>query len=173
MPTSGGLAGTKSATSRVSVLNNRNPILVALIVTGPHDTAARPDDVAAAQVVRTVAAFGVAKAGILRLTESLACELAGTGARVFAMHPGFVRTPMTEGLARGDQGRAWLPDFGPGAQQRWGDARAAADLVEAIAGGAADDLAGRLLRAGDDLRALAVRCRADPDYRRLRLNWAG
>jgi len=123
--------------------------------------------------VGNISAFGVAKAGILRLTESLACELAGTGVRVFAMHPGFVRTAMTESLAWSEQGRTWLPEFGPGAEQRWGDARAAADLVEAIAGGAADDLTGRVLWAGDDLRALAARCRADPDHRRLRLNWAG
>ena len=31
-----------------------------------------------------VSAFGVAKAGIARLTESLACELDGTGVQVFA-----------------------------------------------------------------------------------------
>jgi len=116
-----------------------------------------------------VSAFAVAKAGIARLTESLACELAGTGLRAFAMHPGFVRTPMTERLAWSEQGRAWLPDFGEGAETRWGDGRAAADLVEAIAGGAADELTGRVLWAGDDLTALAARCRADPDYRRLRL----
>lgn len=43
-----------------------------------------------------VSAFAVAKAGIARLTESLACELAGTQVRVLGVHPGFVRTPMTE-----------------------------------------------------------------------------
>ena len=115
-----------------------------------------------------VSAFAVAKAGIARLTESLACELDGSGVRVFAMHPGFVRTPMTEMLAWSEQGRAWLPEFGPGAEERWGDARAAADLVMAIASGAADELTGRVLWAGDDLAALAARCLADPDYRRLR-----
>jgi 3-oxoacyl-[acyl-carrier protein] reductase len=116
-----------------------------------------------------VSAFAVAKAGIARLTESLACELEGSGVRVFAMHPGFVRTPMTEMLAWSEQGRAWLPDFGPGAEARWGDGGAAAELVAAIASGAADELTGRLLWAGDDLAALAARCRANPDYRRLRL----
>jgi NAD(P)-dependent dehydrogenase (short-subunit alcohol dehydrogenase family) len=59
-----------------------------------------------------VSAFGVAKAGIARLTESLACELAGTDVRVIGIHPGFVRTPMTEKLAWGEGGRAWLPGFG-------------------------------------------------------------
>ena len=46
-----------------------------------------------------VSAFAVAKAGIARLTESLACELAGTEVRVLGVHPGFVCTPMTEQLA--------------------------------------------------------------------------
>ena len=118
---------------------------------------------------RNVSAFAAAKAGIVRLTESLASELDGTGVRVFAMHPGFVRTPMTEHLAWSEQGRAWLPDFGPGAEGRWGDGRAAIELVAAIAGGAADQLNGRVLWAGDDLAALAGRCAGDADYRRLRL----
>ena len=92
-----------------------------------------------------VSAFAVAKAGIARFTESLACELDGTGVQVFAMHPGFVRTPMTELLAWGDRGRTWLPGFGQGVEQRWGDGGAAAELVAAIASGAADELTGRVL----------------------------
>jgi 3-oxoacyl-[acyl-carrier protein] reductase len=66
-----------------------------------------------------VSAFAVAKAGIARLTESLACELADTDIRVLGVHPGFVRTPMTERLARGAQGRAWLPGLADTADQRW------------------------------------------------------
>jgi NAD(P)-dependent dehydrogenase (short-subunit alcohol dehydrogenase family) len=116
-----------------------------------------------------VSAFAVAKAGIARLAESLACELAGTGIGVFAMHPGFVRTPMTEMLAWSEPGRTWLPDFGSGAEKRWGDGQAAAELIEAIASGEADELTGRVLWAGDDLMSLAGRHAADPDFRRLRL----
>jgi NAD(P)-dependent dehydrogenase (short-subunit alcohol dehydrogenase family) len=115
-----------------------------------------------------VSAFAVAKAGIARLAESLACELDGTTVRVFCLHPGFVRTLMTEQLARGEQGRAWMPAFAD-AERRWGDGQPAAAMVEAIASGAADELTGRVLLAGDDLTTLAARCRADPDYRRLRL----
>lgn len=89
-----------------------------------------------------VSAFAVAKAGIARLTESLACELAETQVRVLGVHPGFVRTAMTEQLAWGQQGRAWLPGFGETAERRWTDAQAAADLVTAIALGAADQLTG-------------------------------
>ncbi len=117
-----------------------------------------------------VSAFAAAKAGVARLTETLACELAGTGVRVLGVHPGFVRTPMTEWLAQGEPGRSWLPGFGVSAEQRWGDARAAADLIEAIARGAADELTGRILLAGDDLATVAGRCRSDPGYRRIRLS---
>jgi NAD(P)-dependent dehydrogenase (short-subunit alcohol dehydrogenase family) len=117
-----------------------------------------------------VSAFAVAKAGIALLTESLACELAGTQVRVFCAHPGFVRTPMTERLAWGEGGRTWLPTFGATAEERWGDAQPAADLVEAIARGAADELTSRVLWAGDDLAALSDSCRSDPDLRRLRLS---
>ena len=87
-----------------------------------------------------VSAFAVAKAGIARLTESLACELAETQVRVLGVHPGFVRTAMTEQLAWGEQGRAWLPGFGETAERRWADAQPAADLITAIALGAADQL---------------------------------
>lgn len=116
-----------------------------------------------------VSAFAAAKAGIARLTESLAVELTGTGVLAFGMHPGFVRTPMTEQLAFGPGGRAWLPDFGASAERRWGDSRQAERLIESIARGDADRLAGRVLWAGDDLGDLAESCRADPDLRRLRL----
>jgi hypothetical protein len=54
-------------------------------------------------------------------------------------------------------------------ENRWGDGQQAADLVEAIALGCADELSGRILHVGDDLAELAERCRVDSDLRRLRL----
>jgi len=116
-----------------------------------------------------VSAFGVAKAGIARFTESLACELVNTEIRVVCVHPGFVRTPMTERLAMRTSGRAWLPEFGARAEGRWGDASQAADLVVSIAMGEADELAGRVIYPDDDLVALTEACKAAPDLRRLRL----
>jgi hypothetical protein len=50
-----------------------------------------------------------------------------------------------------------------------GGAQAATKLIEAIATGAADELTGRVLLAGDDLSALTRACRPDLDRRRLRL----
>jgi NAD(P)-dependent dehydrogenase (short-subunit alcohol dehydrogenase family) len=116
-----------------------------------------------------LSAFAVAKAGVARLSETLAGELAGTGVRAFCLHPGFARTPMTERLAHGEAGRRWLPHFGPTAAQRWGTAQPAADLIETIALGHADHLTGRVLHAGDDLDQLTSRSHTDPDLRRLRL----
>lgn len=116
-----------------------------------------------------LSAFAAAKAGIARLTETLATELAGSGVGAFCIHPGFARTPMTERLATGEAGRGWLPQFAATAADRWGSTQPAADLVEAIALGHADELAGRVLYAGDDLVELTRRCRTDPDLRRLRL----
>jgi NAD(P)-dependent dehydrogenase (short-subunit alcohol dehydrogenase family) len=116
-----------------------------------------------------VSAFGVAKAGIARLTESLACELHGTAVGVFGLHPGFVRTPMTEALASSAAAGVWLPRFTATAGQRWGGPEPAIELVEAVARGAADALTGRVLYAGDDLEELTERCRTNPDLRRLRL----
>ena len=118
-----------------------------------------------------VSAFAAAKAGVARLTEVLASEVEDSGVRVFGVHPGFVRTPLTERLAWGADGQAWLPRFGIGVEDRWGDGGPAAELVEAIALGRADALSGRVLHVGDDLAELAERCRVDQDLRRLRLRW--
>jgi NAD(P)-dependent dehydrogenase (short-subunit alcohol dehydrogenase family) len=47
-----------------------------------------------------VAAYGVAKAGLLAFTQYAAAELADAGIRVNAVAPGWVRTPMTEEIIR-------------------------------------------------------------------------
>ena len=52
-----------------------------------------------------VSAFAAAKAGVARLTETLANETVGTGVAVLGMHPGFVRTRMTEYLVSSEVGR--------------------------------------------------------------------
>lgn len=48
----------------------------------------------------TSALYAVSKAGILALTRSGACDLAASGVRVNAIAPGWVVTPMTEGIFR-------------------------------------------------------------------------
>lgn len=101
--------------------------------------------------------YGASKAGLMRLTESLDAELAGTGILAFATDPGLVRTTMTEHQLRSEVGRRWLPEvaamFDRGVDLP--PTRAAALLV-AIASGRLDRLHGRLLRAHDDPAATAA-----------------
>ena len=116
-----------------------------------------------------VSAFAAAKAAIARFTETLATELDGTGVLSVCVHPGFVRTPMTEQLAYGAEGQRWLPAFGQHAADRWGDGARAIDLIRQITAGRADRLGGRVLHVDDDLETLALTCEGNPNQRRLRL----
>lgn len=52
------------------------------------------------QSERDIALYAVSKAGILAITRSAACDLAASGVRVNAIAPGWVVTPMTEGIFR-------------------------------------------------------------------------
>ncbi len=46
-------------------------------------------------------AYGAAKGGIALFVQGIAHSLAGTGARAVAVKPGFVDTPMTDGIKKG------------------------------------------------------------------------
>ncbi|HUP17210.1 MAG TPA: SDR family NAD(P)-dependent oxidoreductase [Acidimicrobiia bacterium] len=116
-----------------------------------------------------VSAFAAGKAGIARFTETLANKLVDAGVVALASHPGFVRTPMTEHLAWGEEGQHWLPDFKSHAEQHWGDGASAIALIKRILAGQADELAGRVVHVGDDLERLIERAGADEDLRRLRI----
>lgn len=116
-----------------------------------------------------VSAFAAGKAGVARLTETLATELDGTGVVAVCIHPGFVHTPMTEHLASSAEGQRWLPEFGRRAQEKWGDGMNAITLVRRIIAGEADALTGRIVYVGDDLASLESRCRIDADSHRLRI----
>jgi NAD(P)-dependent dehydrogenase (short-subunit alcohol dehydrogenase family) len=115
-----------------------------------------------------LSAFAAAKAGVARFTEILATEVRGTGLVVLCMHPGFVRTPMTEHLAWSDDGRRWVPEFGPRAQRNWGDGHTAEQLLDEILAGAADGLSGRIVYPDDDLSDVTRRAVENGDFRRLR-----
>jgi len=118
-----------------------------------------------------VSAFAAAKAGVARFTETLASELAGTGVVAIGMHPGFVRTPMTERLAWSKEGRRWLPGFSEHAEKTWGDGAGATQMLDQVVAGAADRLAGRILHPDDNLEELRECADGNPDVRRLRLRW--
>lgn len=116
-----------------------------------------------------VSAFAAAKAGIARFAETLAAELSGTGVLAVCIHPGFVRTAMTESMAYSDEGRAWLPEFAERAADHWGEGDGAVDLVRRISAGHADTLGGRIIHVADDLDDVSEVCASDPDRRRLRI----
>lgn len=105
-------------------------------------------------------AYGVSKAALSRLTDSLAAALDGTGVIVLELSPGLVRTEMTETM------------WGPAEEQSWNDV---ADTVEAVlrfARGELDPLHGRFVHAArDDLDALlgAAGAIREQDARALRL----
>jgi len=105
-------------------------------------------------------AYAVSKAGLARLTDSLAAALDGTGVTVLEMSPGLVRTDMTETM------------WGPAQDQPWSPVEAMTGAVLRFATGELDTLHGRFVHAArDDLDALLavaedVRAR---DARTLRL----
>ena len=105
-------------------------------------------------------AYAVGKTGLLRLTDTLARELAGRGVSVFAMTPGTVRTPMNDLVlqAHSAQLQQWAPWF-PRlfAEGRDDPPEPAARLVVALASGRADALSGRFISVRDDLDDLLRR----------------
>jgi len=116
-------------------------------------------------------AYAAAKAALLNLTESLACETEPHGVRVFAVTPGYVPTAMIEHIVESPEGRRWLPHVRDGKPV---DPSLVADLVAFLASGAADGLNGRFLHALDDARGLARRADAvrDADLYVVRLRRA-
>jgi decaprenylphospho-beta-D-erythro-pentofuranosid-2-ulose 2-reductase len=66
-----------------------------------HGTLAVITSVAGVRVRADNVVYGATKAGLDAFTQGLADRLVGTGARAVAIRPGFVRTPMTEGMDDG------------------------------------------------------------------------
>lgn len=99
--------------------------------------------------------YAASKAGIMRFTECLNDTTIGGGVLAFAVDPGLVRTHMTELQLHSAEGKAYLPQI----EKLFEDGvnippTRAANLIAAIAESRFDKLAGRMLRAVDDLDAL-------------------
>jgi 3-oxoacyl-[acyl-carrier protein] reductase len=92
-------------------------------------------------------AYGVSKAALTRLTETLATELSGTGVILVDLSPGMVRTSMT------DQ-RPDVDDLPP---EAFTPPSAAAEHVAALLSGRYDALHGRFVHVLDDLDDLLKR----------------
>lgn len=105
-------------------------------------------------------AYAVSKAGLSRLTDTLAAALDGAGVVVLEISPGLVRTDMTETM--------WVPPD----EQPWNPVQRMLDATLRFARGELDALHGRFVHAArDDLDAvLAVAARVrEADARTLRL----
>lgn len=103
--------------------------------------------------------YGVSKAAILRLTDTLAGELARKGSSVIAlaMDPGFNETDMTRGLTQAEDVDVWMPHVNICLSDGTGNkpedvARCAAELAEV----ACPEFAGRVFCAPFDVEQLVA-----------------
>jgi NAD(P)-dependent dehydrogenase (short-subunit alcohol dehydrogenase family) len=116
---------------------------------------------AAEQGRPNTSAYGIAKAGQLRFTESLAAEMGAQGIRAFVLHPGFVDTQ----FADEPQGRAdaqkWVPDFIERLKELKRNPASGNPITQVmglcvfLASGRGDGLSGRYLSVDDDVEELA------------------
>jgi NAD(P)-dependent dehydrogenase (short-subunit alcohol dehydrogenase family) len=110
-------------------------------------------------------AYCVSKTAVIRLTESLALETGYQGIRAFAMHPGTVRTPMSDYAAESDEVKQHAPFVQQWFQQLFregGDTpiERSVGLMLTLASGKADALSGRCIDVDDDLDALLPQAEA-------------
>lgn len=104
-------------------------------------------------------AYATAKTGLLRLTESMEQATAPHGVHVFAVHPGLVRTALTEGILTSEEGStayaAWH-------EMDWSPPDLVAGVILRIAGGELDALAGCHIDATRDVGGQRDRVTANP-----------
>jgi NAD(P)-dependent dehydrogenase (short-subunit alcohol dehydrogenase family) len=106
---------------------------------------------------RLYSAYSVGKTGLMRLTETLAAGLQGTGVHAFDLAPGVVRTAMSTSMSIHEN------------RTDWTDPEQVVELVAAIAAGELDQWSGRFMRAGSDDLDLLRRTTPDDAARQLRL----
>ena len=97
-----------------------------------------------------LSAYGASKAGLVRLTETLACENLGFGIDINAVAPGALATRLTEELANADPDLITPEAHGKVMSMRaakGGDCGKAAELCVYLASAGSDGLTGRLLSA--------------------------
>ena len=117
-------------------------------------------NIASGQSVRVnpvYSAYGVAKTGLVRITEALHAALEGSDVKAFDLAPGVVDTPMTRSMSMWDGRTDWTPP------------EQVVEFVAAIARGELDSWSGRLVRVGADDPAVLAGMTPEDDARRLRL----
>jgi 3-oxoacyl-[acyl-carrier protein] reductase len=117
-------------------------------------------NIASGQSVRVnpvYSAYGVAKTGLVRITEALDAALHGSDVATFDLAPGVVDTPMTRSMSIWEGKTDWTPP------------EQVVEFVAAIAAGELDQWSGRLLRVGADDLDLVRGLQPEDDVRRIRL----
>jgi len=106
---------------------------------------------AGAAPIAYMSAYVTSKAALIHFTETLAAETRPRGIAVFSIHPGTVRTSLSEDVMGSAKGRLWLPWF-RSIFERGEDVSpdAASRLVLFLASGAADRLSGRFFMVPED-----------------------
>lgn len=89
----------------------------------------------------TLSSYAVSKAAVMRLTDSVALSLAGTGVLVFELNPGLVRTTILD---------AHPEVFGLIPEEDFTPMSVPASAVVRLASGELDALQGRILDASED-----------------------
>jgi 3-oxoacyl-[acyl-carrier protein] reductase len=108
----------------------------------------------ATEAMPWASAYSASKAALMRVVDSVAGELAGTGVAVFAVSPGLVATDLTQFP---EPFLVHYPDWRGQALREGRPPEQCARLVVALAGGTYDGLTGRFLHVRDDLdQALAT-----------------
>lgn len=102
-------------------------------------------------------AYVCAKAGIARLTDSLAEEVRDHGVYVFTLSPGRVYTQIVKDALENEPGKQWLLPMVKQAPHVEVPPEVPAEAIAFLVSGEADGLTGRLLHATWDLRELARR----------------
>jgi len=133
--------------------------------------------IAGMQAIPALSAYVVSKTALIRFSEALAQETAEDGIKVFAIHPGTVRTPMNAYVHDSPEVKKSAPHVQQWFQTLFAEGRdmpieRSVDLVLRLAAGDADALSGRYLSVDDDLDALVKQFAAEPstDHRMLRVN---
>jgi 3-oxoacyl-[acyl-carrier protein] reductase len=117
-------------------------------------------NIASGQSVRVkpeFSAYGVAKTGLMRITEALAAALEGSDVRAFDLSPGVVDTQMTRAMTMWQGFTDWTPP------------ERVVEFVAAIAAGELDQWSGRFMRVGADDPATLAGITPEDAARQLRL----
>jgi NAD(P)-dependent dehydrogenase (short-subunit alcohol dehydrogenase family) len=113
----------------------------------------------------TTSAYCLSKTAVIRFCESIALEYGDRGVRAFAMHPGTVRTPMTNYIVESDEIGQRAPWVQQWFQQLYRDGadtpiERSVALLMLLASGKADALSGLFVDVDDDLDALVQQAEA-------------